>query len=447
MASSIRPAEPFELDRLRAIEVDAAERFREVGLDDVADSPPQSRESLERARLEDRLWVAEVDGMLVGMALTVELAGATHLAELDVLREHQGRGLGGALLEHVCRVATAAGHPTVTLHTFADVPWNAAYYARRGFVELAHDAMGPALAAATRADAAHFPGLRRVCMRRLLPGAGPSERASIAAADAVLVVTGMLADDEGEADLGAGDRASLALPEEEVTLLREVAALHPRVVVVLEGGASITVEEWVDDVEAVLFAFYPGQQGGLAIADVLFGDVAPSGRLPFSVPAREADLPRFDSVSHEVTYDLWHGYRHLQRQGAAPRYPFGHGLTYTRFTYGALSLSSSSIGPDDDLVVTVDVTNAGAARAIETVQLYVRALRSRVERAPRELRAFAQVDLPPGETRTVVLALDAQDLAFWDAAAGAFEVERTDYEVEIGASAEDLRVAAPFRVE
>lgn len=272
-------------------------------------------------------------------------------------------------------------------------------------------------------------------------------RAAVAEADAVIVVTGLLAADEGEGDIGAGDRSTLALDPSEVALIREVTAVSPRVIVVLEGGAAITVSDWADEVEALLFAFYPGQRGGLAIADVLFGDVNPSGRLPFSVPNAEADLPPFDNVSATVIYDYWHGYRHLQREGVAPRYPFGHGLSYARFAYSGLSLSASRIGPEDDLIVRVDVTNVGDVRGIETVQAYVRAPGSRVERAPRDLRAFAQVELGPGETQTVALAIDARDLAFYDVEAGAFVVEHTSYEVEVGASAEDLRVSAPFAVE
>src|SRR5690606_3228151 len=117
--------------------------------------------------------------------------------------------------------------------------------------------------------------------------------ARVAAADAVIVVTGLNADDEGEGEIGAGDRVSLELPSEEVELIRAVAALSANVIVVLEGGSAIVVSEWVDEVEALLMAFYPGSEGGHAIADVLLGDAAPSGRLPFSVPEREADLPPF----------------------------------------------------------------------------------------------------------------------------------------------------------
>ncbi len=276
----------------------------------------------------------------------------------------------------------------------------------------------------------------------------PAEQSAvIAAADAVVVVTGLLAEDEGESDIGAGDRDSLALPSAEVELVQAVAALNPRVIVVLEGGAAITVSPWVDDVEALLFAFYPGQRGGHAIADVIFGDVNPSGRLPFSVPAREEDLPLFDNTSLAVTYDYWHGYRHLERAGAAPAYAFGFGLSYTSFALSELALESAALAPDGTLTATVDVTNTGAVAGIETVQAYVRVVTSRVERAPKDLRAFAQVALEPGETRTVTLTIAARDLAFWDSDAAAWEVEATDYELLVGHGSADLPLAAAFRVE
>lgn len=268
--------------------------------------------------------------------------------------------------------------------------------------------------------------------------------AAVASADAVVVVTGMLAEDEGESDIAAGDRDSLALPTEEVELIRRVSALNERVIVVLEGGAAITVSDWQEEVEALLFAFYPGQEGGHAIARVLFGEVNPSGRLPFSIPAREEDLPEFDNTSEQVTYGYLHGYRWLDAHGHEPAYPFGHGLSYTQFTYDALSLSESRIGPDGTLRASVEVTNAGAIAGIETVQLYVRALESSVLRAEKDLRAFAQVALEPGETRRVTLEFSARDLAYWD---GEWKVEPIEYEVRVGRSAADLPLTARFRIE
>jgi beta-glucosidase len=266
----------------------------------------------------------------------------------------------------------------------------------------------------------------------------------VASAGAVVVVTGLLAEDEGESDIAAGDRETLALAAEEVALIRAVAALNDRVIVVLEGGAAITTSDWHDEVEGLLFAFYPGQEGGAAIARVLFGDVAPSGRLPFTIPAREDDLPLFDNTSLSVTYGFLHGYRWLDEEEIAPAFPFGFGLSYTAFAYAGLALSASEVADDGTLSVSVDVTNTGSVRGRETVQLYVGVLGSSVSRAEKDLRAFTQVELAPGETRTVTLSIAMRDLAYWS---DGWIVEAADYEVRVGSSAADLPLTGAFRVE
>jgi len=260
-------------------------------------------------------------------------------------------------------------------------------------------------------------------------------------ADAVVVVTGLQAGDEGEAEVGAGDRDGLSLPAGEVGLIRAAAALNERVVVVLEGGAAILTSGWRDEVEAVLMAFYPGAMGGHALADVLFGDAAPSGRLPFSIPEREADLVPFDNASDEVSYGYFHGYRQLARDGVAAAHPFGSGLSYTTFAYSELSLSATTVRSGQTLTASVTVTNRGAARAIETPQLYVSARASRVERSPRDLRAFAQVELAPGASERVTLSVRVDDLSYWDTASSAWVLEPIAYDVVVApdAAAEGLR--------
>lgn len=272
------------------------------------------------------------------------------------------------------------------------------------------------------------------------------ERA-VRAADAVVIVTGLDASDEGEAEIGAGDRRSLALRDDEAALIRAAAALNDRVVVVLEGGAAITPAGWRDDVEAVLFAFYPGAQGGLALADVLFGDVAPSGRLPFSIPAREADLPPFDNTSPTVNYGYFHGYRHLAHEGVAAAYPFGFGLGYTAFAYSDLAVAPATIRRGDTLTATVTVTNRGAVRGVETVQLYVGARGSSVPRAPRDLRAFTQVELAAGASARVTLTLRADDLAWWNEASRSWALEPVDYAVIAAPDAAATGLAATVRAE
>ncbi len=282
-----------------------------------------------------------------------------------------------------------------------------------------------------------------------LPGVtlGPTELAAVQAADVVVVVTGLQAADEGEGLVGAGDRADLAVPSEEVALIRALAAAHPAVVVVLEGGAAFVTADWDGEVEALLHAFYPGSEGGRALAEILFGDAPPAGRLPFSMPEAEADLPAFDNVSLAVTYDLFHGYRHLAREMTPARYPFGFGLSYTTFAYSDLSLDAASVPADGRITATVMVTNTGSVAAIETVQLYVAAPGSQVERAPYDLRAFAQLFLAAGESRPVDLSVDAADLAIWDTAASGWWVEPLTYEVRVAPHSAASGVTATFTIE
>lgn len=273
-----------------------------------------------------------------------------------------------------------------------------------------------------------------------------AQEAVVRESDVVIVVTGLQADDEGEATIGAGDRDSLSLPADELALLHAVAAIHPAVIVVLEGGAAIVTSDFEDEVQGLVFAFYPGARGGEALADVLFGDEAPSGRLPFSIPFAEADLPAFDAVSLEVSYGYLHGYRHLQHEGNAAAHAFGSGLTYTTFTYSDLTLSRASVAAGESVEVSVQVTNTGARRARETVQLYVAAIGSAVTRAPHDLRAFGQIELDPAQRGTVTLTLDSDDLAFWNTDTQSFEVEAIDYELRVGRASDEILTAATLSV-
>ncbi len=274
----------------------------------------------------------------------------------------------------------------------------------------------------------------------------PEEEAAVAAADVAIVVVGLTTADEGEGLITFGDRTSLVLPGDQNALIASVAARNPRTVVVLELSGPV-VMPWLADVAAVVMAWYPGQQGGHAIAGVLFGDVNPSGKLPLSFPGAEADLPPFDNTVNAFTYGYLHGYRWLDQQGTAPLFPFGFGLSYTTFQYANLAVAPTSLAPDGRLVVTADVTNSGTVAGDEIAQLYVSATGSRVERAPKDLKAFARVHLEPGQTRTVRFEVRAADLAFWDVVAGAFEVEAISYGVRVGPSSADLPLEATFAVQ
>jgi beta-glucosidase len=272
--------------------------------------------------------------------------------------------------------------------------------------------------------------------------ATPEDEATLAAADAVIVVVGLTAAEEGEHFIGAGDRDSLALPAAHVAWIQAVAAHNDRVIVIVEGGGAITMDDFLMDVEAVLFAWYPGVEGGHALADLLFGEASPSGRLPITFPRAEADLPPFDNVSLAVTYGPHHGYRHLDHEGIAPLFPFGFGLGYAPVTYAEPALSRSTVDGEDMIVVSVDVTNQGTRAVRETVQVYVGPQTADVDtRYVRELRGHVQVELAAGETKPVAIEVPVSRLVWWETDERAFVGFDGEQRVEVGPNARDLMLA------
>ena len=254
----------------------------------------------------------------------------------------------------------------------------------------------------------------------------------------------------GSMDTGmglGGDRERLSLHPRDEALIQAVAAANPRTVVAIMAGSAVISEAWRERVPAILMLWYPGMEGGHALADVLLGRVNPSGKLPCTFPARAEDLPFFDRNATKITYDLWHGYRKLEGEGAAPAFPFGFGLSYTAFDYAGLTLARTELNASDALEASVEVTNAGERAGEEVVQLYVAAEGSKVGRAPKELKAFARVALGPGETRAVRLSVPVADLAYYDEATSGWIVEPIAYTAVVGRHALDpnaLRTA--FRV-
>ena len=243
-----------------------------------------------------------------------------------------------------------------------------------------------------------------------------------------------------------GDRLSLRLRPEDEALIAAIAAANPRTIVAVMAGSAVIMEAWRQRVPAILMLWYPGQEGGHALADILTGKVNPSGRLPCTFPASADQLPFFDRDATAVTYDLWHGYRKLLRDNSQPAYPFGFGLSYARFVHADLALAADRLAPDDTLQATVDVTNTGHVAGDDVVQLYVAVHGSAVARAPRELKAFARVHLAPGETKQVRLAVPVAELAWFDAARG-WVIESTDCEALVAHHAHDgTPLSARFRV-
>jgi len=242
----------------------------------------------------------------------------------------------------------------------------------------------------------------------------------------------------------------MELVGQQVALIEQVAAANPNTVVVLQTGSPIAMP-WLDKAAGVIQAWYPGQECGNAIADVLFGAVNPSGKLPQTFPARLEDNPAYINYPGEngrVRYGegIFVGYRYYEKKRVAPLFPFGFGLSYTSFAYANLRLSADTIAPGDRLTVSVDVTNTGQRAGQEIVQLYVRDVAARVARPEKELKGFAKVALAPGETKTVALTLDQAALAFWEDYRHAWVAEAGAFEALIGSSSQDIQARAEFHL-
>lgn len=240
------------------------------------------------------------------------------------------------------------------------------------------------------------------------------------------------------------DRPDIDLTEQQVALIKAVSAVQPKTVVILNNGSCIAMSSWIDGVAAVLEAWMMGQAGGGAIADILTGKVSPSGKVSETFPIKTEDAPshiNFPGGGGEVRYGegIFIGYRYYDAKGMPVLFPFGHGLSYTTFAYNNAKLSSSTFKDVDGLSVSVDVTNTGKVTAKEIVQVYVHDQKSALVRPEKELKAFAKVELQPGETKTVTLWLGFRAFAYYHPAYKQWITENGDFDILIGASSADIR--------
>ena len=249
-------------------------------------------------------------------------------------------------------------------------------------------------------------------------------------------------------DFAAGDRTDLRLPASQVALIRRVAAANPRTVVVLMGGGAILTSAWDRQVPGLLLLWYPGEQGGHALADVLFGRVAPSGRLPFAIPASPRQLPAFEPRARRVRYDLWHGYRLLQRLGAAAAYPFGFGLSYAPVLLRSAALLPPEAGTagGGPVLLAVEVVHGGAMAVAEVVQVYLEPPGRLLERPRRTLVAFERLTLQPGEQRRLTLSIPLRQLACFDPTRDAFVLEAGRHQLVVARHAEDPGLVVPVEL-
>jgi beta-glucosidase len=266
-------------------------------------------------------------------------------------------------------------------------------------------------------------------------------------ADIVVVCAGFSPILEGE-----GHDRTFELPYGQADFIRAVAAVNRRTIVVINSGGGVAWAGWLEKTPAVLEAWYPGQAVGQAVAEILFGDVNPSGKLPATFEKKFEDNPsapyyhlRADGKT-PYTEGIFGGYRGYDENKVEPQFCFGHGLSYTEFKYGRVRVLPEKIPRNGQATVSVEVKNRGKRAGDEVVQLYVHGVRSSVPQPPKELKGFLRVSLEPGETKTVNLTLNADSLGYFDVKTHAFVVEPGVYELLVGSSSRDIRGKAKLEV-
>jgi beta-glucosidase len=254
-------------------------------------------------------------------------------------------------------------------------------------------------------------------------------------------------------DSEAADRKDMKLPYGQDALMERIVEANPRIIVVLLGGGPVEMGPWLARVPAVLLAWYPGMEGGHALARVLFGDASPSGKLPCTFPARLEDSPAHASGAYPgkngtVRYEegLLVGYRWFDAKQVAPLFPFGHGLSYTRFEYSDLRLVEGKDAQGPALTVEFKVTNTGEREGGEVAQVYVSDVKSSLPRPVKELKGFRKVFLKPGESQTVSVPLDRRAFAFYDPQRRGWLAEQGDFRIMVGSSSRDIRLQGDFKL-
>jgi beta-glucosidase len=268
--------------------------------------------------------------------------------------------------------------------------------------------------------------------------------ANIATYDAVVVPAGFDSSTEGE-----GQDRTYTLPSGQDTLISKVVAANPKTIVVLHGGGGMDIQQWVNQVPGLIHAIFPGEDGGIALGEILFGDVNPSGKLPFTFEKRFQDnpaYPNYPSVDGGVTAiykeGLFMGYRGFDEYGIKPQFPFGYGLSYTTFAYSDLKVTPTSYNNSGTISVSFSVKNIGSKAGAEVAQIYLgKDGSSSVVRPIRELKGFAKVYLYPGESTRITVRLDEEAFAYYDTVSAGWVNEPGVYDIWVGASSRDLRLS------
>ncbi|WP_394204047.1 glycoside hydrolase family 3 C-terminal domain-containing protein [Shewanella waksmanii] len=263
-------------------------------------------------------------------------------------------------------------------------------------------------------------------------------------ADAVIYFGGLSHADDREAI----DRLDMKLPNGQDSVIAKLLTANPNTIVFLNGGSAVEMP-WAEQARAIVWGWYGGMEAGNAYADVLFGDVNPSGKMPITLPQSLQDtapikLDDYNAVESLYKEGVFIGYRWFEQQNIAPLFPFGHGLSYTQFEYSDIRLSTNSLAAGETITVTANVTNTGKTAGSEVVQLYLHDMQASVPRPAKELKGFSKIFLQPGQTGKVTMTLNQRDLSFWDIESANWLAEPGEYNVMLGASVGDIRLDKTF---
>ncbi len=277
------------------------------------------------------------------------------------------------------------------------------------------------------------------CKNRIVIVDNPSE------ADITILFVGL--NHEVGMDAEGEDKKIFSLPDEQISLIKKTVNENPITVVVLINGSPISMDNWIEDIPAVIEAWYSGMEAGTAIANILFGDVNPSGKLPITFPHKLSDSPAHVSSrtfpgNDKVYYEegIFVGYRHFDTKNIDPLFPFGHGLSYTTFTYENIKSDKAILSGNGNIIISVDILNDGQREGSEVVQLYVKDVHSSVERPLKELKGFKKVKLKPREKKTINFELSSEDLSYYNEEKKSWITEEGEFIILIGGSSRDIRL-------
>ena len=282
-------------------------------------------------------------------------------------------------------------------------------------------------------------GLKHKCKNKVEIIEDPS------VADFTVIFVGL--NHEPGMDAEGEDKKEFGLPSEQVNIIKNAIQKNPNTIVVLISGSPVAMDDWIEQVPSVVEAWYGGMEAGTALANVLFGDVNPSGKLTMTFPKKLSDSPAHNSErsypgSDKVFYEegIFVGYRHFDTKGIDPLFPFGYGLSYTTFAYNNLTINKEKINADDTIKVSVDVTNTGERVGKEVVQLYVNDIESSVERPQKELKGFKKVELKPDQTETIVFELNKDDLSYYNPVENSWVVQKGLFKILVGSSSRAIHL-------